>query len=56
MDVVIRIRPEAYQAPFASLAADVDRVIVQLHQWRAGETGPEVASADRSAGEPSNDT
>ena len=42
-DVVIRIRAEAYRAPFAALATDVDRVLGQLLQWR--RTIPESASA-----------
>ena len=43
-DVVIRIRPEAYRAPFESLATDVDRVIAQLQHWRASEAEPRPAS------------
>ena len=51
-DVVIRIRAEAYGAPFAALATDVDRALGQLLQCRS--TVPEPASesteivADRS--------
>jgi ribonuclease P protein component len=34
-ELVIRIRPEAYQAAFSALAADVDRILTQLKAWRA---------------------
>jgi ribonuclease P protein component len=55
-DVIIRIRPEAYQAPFASLAADVDRVVVQLQRWRASDPEPVAASTDGNTGETSSDS
>jgi ribonuclease P protein component len=55
-DVVIRIRPEAYRAPFALLASDVDRVIMQLQQWRAGEAEPRSTPLDARGGDPANDT
>ena len=55
-DVVIRIRPEAYRAPFASLATDVDRVVVQLQQWQASEMERRSTSLDASSVEPSSDT
>ena len=32
-DVVIRIRPNAYDASFADLALEMDHVIVQLTRW-----------------------
>jgi hypothetical protein len=53
-DVVIRIRPEAYQAPFASLATDIDRVITQLLRWRIGE--PEPGSTSPDCGSVESDT
>ena len=34
-DVVLRIRPEAYDASFEALATDVDRAVMQLQRWRA---------------------
>jgi len=55
-DVVIRIRPEAYRAPFASLATDVDRVVTQLRQWQPGKAEPRSAPLDARPGELSNDT
>ena len=55
-DVVIRIRPDAYRAPFASLAADVDRVVMKLQQWRTEEAEPGALPLDINPGEPSNDT
>jgi ribonuclease P protein component len=33
-DVVIRVRPEAYQASFDALTNDVARVLVQLVKWQ----------------------
>jgi ribonuclease P protein component len=33
VDVVLRIRPEAYSATFEALTADVDRALVQLTRW-----------------------
>jgi ribonuclease P protein component len=54
-DLVIRIRPEAYRAPFVVLAAEIDRVLAQLVSWRAGE--PELSPVlDRPAAEMSDDT
>ena len=35
VDVVIRIRPEAYRASFPDLASDFDRAVIQLNRWRA---------------------
>lgn len=32
-DVVLRIRPEAYNATFAELASDIARVSTQLERW-----------------------
>ena len=32
-DVVVRTRPEAYDADFQQLTSDVDRVIAQLVRW-----------------------
>lgn len=42
-DVVVRVRPEAYDTDFAQLAADVDRAIAQLARWRPGVRSPESA-------------
>jgi ribonuclease P protein component len=47
-DIVIRIRAEAYDAPFSALAVDVDRVLRQLLQWRSSTPDP--------VSEPSNAT
>ena len=46
-DLVIRVRPEAYEANFAELADQVDRVLAQLARWRATVSDDEVMS-DRS--------
>ena len=32
-DVVVRIRPEAYDAAFDQLTADIDRTLAQLSRW-----------------------
>jgi hypothetical protein len=50
---VIRIRPEAYRAAFAALAADIDRILAQLLNWRAPD--PEQPSSP-SADSALNDT
>ena len=34
-DVVIRVRPDAYEATFESLATDVTRALEQLTRWSA---------------------
>lgn len=36
-DVVLRIRPEAYDASFDSLAKEVQSTLEQLHQWFGGK-------------------
>ena len=56
VDIVIRIRPEAYGAAFAMLAADIDRLVVQLERWRAGEAERRLISLDIPAADPSNDS
>jgi hypothetical protein len=38
---VLRIRPDAYDASFDALAADVERALAQLQRWRP--TVPEAA-------------
>jgi ribonuclease P protein component len=44
MDIVLRIRPDAYEAPFESLAADISRALDQLTRWSAtGGPGPTAA-------------
>jgi len=48
-DLVIRVRAEAYQASFAMLAADMDRVLVRLVSWRATAREPS-AELDGSTG------
>jgi len=45
-DVVIRIRAEAYRAPFAALAIDVDRALGQLMQWRSSISGSAPETSD----------
>lgn len=48
VDLVIRIRPEAYRASFLMLAADVDRVLVQLLSLQDAQPKPS-GDADRPA-------
>ena len=31
--VILRIRPEAYQASFVNLAADIERAMKELQRW-----------------------
>jgi ribonuclease P protein component len=39
VDIVLRIRPEAYSATFEALTTEVDRTLVQLTRWNeAGAT------------------
>jgi ribonuclease P protein component len=38
-DVVLRIRPEAYDATFDALKADIIRALVQLTGWSSTLTG-----------------
>jgi ribonuclease P protein component len=40
-DVVIRVRPEAYQASFDALTADIARALVQLARWQEEQGRPE---------------
>lgn len=42
-DVVVRAKPEAYDADFVHLAADVDRALAQLARWNAEAPSPEAA-------------
>ena len=32
-DIVLRIRPEAYEASFTALAVDITRALMQLTRW-----------------------
>ena len=34
MDVVLRIKPDAYEASFAALTKDIEQVLEQLERWR----------------------
>jgi ribonuclease P protein component len=34
VDVVMRIRPDAYEATFAALARDIAQILEQLERWR----------------------
>ena len=53
-DVVVRIRPDAYEATFEALAADVTRALDQLTRWCAatGATQSTPAPAPPSAPPP----
>jgi ribonuclease P protein component len=42
-DIVVRVKPEAYDADFAQLAADVDRTVAQLTRWNPEALSPAVA-------------
>jgi ribonuclease P protein component len=52
-DIVIRIRPEAYGAAFATLVSDFDRLLGQLTQWRA--IVPDVPPPGRTGGRTTSD-
>jgi ribonuclease P protein component len=43
-DVVVRVKPEAYDIDFAQLAADVDRAVAQLARWSENVLPPEPMS------------
>lgn len=47
VDLVIRIRAEAYRVTFLTLALDVDRILAQLLVWWTSEDRPS-AMLDRS--------
>ena len=47
-DIVLRIRPDTYDAPFAALAADVERALAQLQRWRATVVIPDGGAAGTS--------
>jgi len=55
-DVVIRIRAEAYRAPFAALATDVDRALGQLLQWRGSIPEPASEPSETVTDRSSSDT
>ena len=42
-DIVVRVKPEAYDDGFAQLAADVDRVVAQLALSTSNARSPEAA-------------
>ena len=48
VDLVIRIRPQAYRASFLALAEDIDRVLLQLMPLRPAAHGSS-ADLDKSA-------
>jgi ribonuclease P protein component len=50
VDVVVRIRPDAYEASFERLAGDVARVLSQLTRWRdtAGGLAPSLDGPPRA--------
>ena len=50
IDVVLRIRPEAYSVTFEALRADVDRALVQLTRWNSADlTGAPNSVRPRSS-------
>jgi ribonuclease P protein component len=44
-DIVLRIRPEAYDATFEALALDVTRALEQLMRWCTTQGSGQVAPA-----------
>lgn len=42
-DLIIRIRPEAYDASFDELAHDLDRAVEQLTRWSVTQGGTPTA-------------
>jgi ribonuclease P protein component len=54
-DIVIRIRPDAYQAAFSALAADIDRIVARLAGWRTSGTAA-PGSLESAADSGSSDT
>ena len=48
-DIVIRVRPEAYQASFDALAADIVRALVQLARWQEEQGRSEGQAQPRPA-------
>ena len=51
-DIVLRIRPEAYDASFTALAVDITRAITQLTRWH--EMRETVESKSESAPDRAN--
>ncbi|MEO5816631.1 MAG: ribonuclease P protein component [Gemmatimonadaceae bacterium] len=45
MDIVMRIRPDAYEATFAALTKDVEHVLEQLERWRVATEESSVSEA-----------
>jgi ribonuclease P protein component len=50
-DVVLRIRPDAYDASFEALAADIERALVQLTRWRPTAVEPPADHPPEDGGE-----
>jgi ribonuclease P protein component len=50
VDVVIRIRPEAYRADYAELTAQIEQAVSVLHKWRIAsrDEGTDRAADKRS--------
>jgi hypothetical protein len=47
-DIVLRVRPEAYDATFDALAADIRLVSTQLTRWRPEPTALPVVAPPAS--------
>jgi ribonuclease P protein component len=45
-DIVIRVRPNAYDASFADLALEMDQVIVQLTRWSHPKPAGQPSQSD----------
>lgn len=50
VDVVLKIRPEAYEATYINLAADIAQTLLQLQRWHPGSSSPEGSVHTRESG------
>lgn len=55
-DVVVRIRPEAYEARFEQLVSDIERALAQLIHWREGIPEPVSEAPNALSDLPPGDT
>ena len=46
-DIVLRVRPEAYDATFEALAADIARALAQLAHWLSASAPPPLPNPGR---------
>ena len=50
VDVVLKIRPEAYGATYINLAADIAQTLRQLQRWNPGPPSPDDPVRTRESG------